>query len=181
MDTVTKARELASYLHKDQVHNNNLKTPYIFHLEEVAELVKKAGGSEEEIAAAWLHDSVEDTQITIEEIQEKFGNEVASIVANLTDLPDWIHLSQKERKAKQAERVMKASASTKLVKLADQTSNVKIVGMGTMVDWSWETHLIYIEGAKQIAEVCKRISPFLDALFIERYENAQKNLNSLKA
>ncbi len=180
MDLVTKARELASQLHKGQVHNDGFKTPYIFHLEEVAELVKESGGSEEEIAAAWLHDSVEDTQITIEEIREKFGSEVAFIVSNLTDLPDWILLSQKERKARQAVRVMKASSGIKRVKLADQTSNVKIVGKGTMVDFSLETHFMYIEGARQIAEACKGISPYLDTLFINRYKNARKNLNALK-
>lgn len=54
MDIVTITRDFALYHHKDQVCNDGAKTPYRFHLEEVVELVEKSGGSEEEIAAAWL-------------------------------------------------------------------------------------------------------------------------------
>lgn len=179
MNITTKAKEFASYAHRDQVRNDEGKTPYIFHLEEVAELVKDSGGSEEEIAAAWLHDVVEDTEVTMEEVLREFGEEVAYIVNGVTDLPEWIPLSLQERKAKQAERVSKEKDSVKRVKLADQTSNVQIVGKGKL-DFSMDINFAYIESAKQIARVCKGVSEYLDTLFEERYQVAYQNLRKLE-
>ncbi len=181
MDIVTTAKIFASELHKNQKNNDTVKTPYLFHLEEVAKLVADSGGSDEEIAAAWLHDAVEDTDVTLDEIRDTFGNGVATMVESLTDLPDWVSLPQNVRKAKQAERITKASASVKRVKLADQTSNVQIVGRGTMVDWNAETHLMYVDGARQIAEACRGVSSYLDELFDERYIKAQLNLGRLQS
>ncbi|MDO8590247.1 MAG: hypothetical protein Q7R69_03165 [bacterium] len=60
MDIITKAKEFASHAHKDHVRNDEAKTPYIFHLAEVAGLVKESGGNNQEISSAWLHDTVEE-------------------------------------------------------------------------------------------------------------------------
>jgi guanosine-3',5'-bis(diphosphate) 3'-pyrophosphohydrolase len=148
------------------------------HLAEVAELVGASGGSENEIAAAWLHDAVEDTSTTIEGIRREFGDEIATIVVGLTDLPEWLQLSLQERKQRQAERVAGASDSIKRVKLADQSSNVAIVARGR--DFGIDTNFIYIESARRIAEVCKGVSPYLDTLFRERFEAAFLNLKALQ-
>lgn len=179
MDVVTKAKEFAAHAHKDHVRNDEKKTPYIFHLEEVAELVKDSGGSEQEIAAAWLHDSVEDTETTIQDIKKEFGDEITEIVAGVTDLPEWSSLSLEERKTKQAERVARESNSIKRVKLADQSSNVKIVG-SLNDNFTLDEKFIYIDAAKRIARACKGVSPFLDKLFADRYDTALKNLNAFK-
>lgn len=179
MDLITKAKEFASLAHKDHVRSDDAKTPYFFHLEEVAELIKESGGSEFEIAAGWLHDTVEDTQTTIEDIYKEFGNEIGDIVEGVTDLSEWESLPLGERKAKQAERVAKESDSIKRVKLADQTSNVRIVGLAND-HFSMEQKFTYINSAKQIAEACKGLSPYLDKIFAERYEAAYKNLTALK-
>jgi guanosine-3',5'-bis(diphosphate) 3'-pyrophosphohydrolase len=177
MNIITKAKQFASDVHKHQVRNDEAKTPYVIHLAEVAELVRDSGGSDEEIAAAWLHDAVEDTEATMEEIIEEFGDEVGNIVEAVTDLTEWLPLTLAERKAKQAERVAKESDSVKRVKLADQTSNVKIVGDSDLT-WGRDVDLIYINSARKIAEVCKGVSPYLDKLFEERYEETLQKLNS---
>lgn len=179
MDLITKAKEFAEVAHKDHVRNDDAKTPYIFHLKEVVELIKESGGSDQEIAAGWLHDTVEDTQTTIEDIYKEFGDEIGVIVEGVTDLSEWLSLPLGERKAKQAERVAKESDSIKRVKLADQTSNVRIVGLAND-HFTMDQKFIYIDSAKKIAEACKGLSPYLDKIFAERYEAAHKNLMSLQ-
>ncbi len=166
---VTKAKEFAYRAHEGHFRNDKEHSPYIVHPKEVSELVEKSGGTEVEIAAAWLHDTVEDTPTTIEDIEREFGKEVAEVVAGLTDLPEFETLPLAERKAKQAERVRGESDSVKRVKLADQTSNVGAVGGGVFLDMHGQRAREYVEGAKKIAEECKGISPFLDTLFQEKY------------
>ena len=176
MDIVRKAREFASHAHRTHVRNDEAKTPYVHHLAEVAELVRVSGGNDSEIAAAWLHDSVEDTSTTIEDIQREFGREIAAIVRGMTDLPEWSSLSLQERKLRQAERIAGAPATVKRVKLADQSSNVAIVGRGG--EFGIDNNLVYIAGALRIAEACRGVSPYLDDLFRDRYEIALKHLES---
>ena len=101
------------------------------------------------------------------------------IVDGVTDLLEWLPLPIGERKAKQAERVAKESESIRHVKLADQTSNVRIVGLGND-DYTMERKFIYIDSAKKLAEVCKGVSPYLDTLFAERCETAYKNVMACK-
>ena len=60
--------------------------PYIVHPAAVVELVRGVPHTQEQLAAAWLHDTVEDTEVTIEEIEAKFGREVAALVEMLTDI-----------------------------------------------------------------------------------------------
>jgi len=179
MDIITKAKELAEQAHKDHVRNDETKTPYILHLAEVVELVTESGGSEEEIVAGWLHDVVEDTPTTIADIHREFGDQVGEMVAGLTDLPEWLTLTLQERKLKQAERVAHESASVKRVKLADQVSNIQIVGMGNL-NFVMAENYAYLDTARKIAEVCQGISPYLDKLFIERYNAALKNLKDIE-
>ncbi len=175
MRIVQKAREFAERVHEGHVRTDAARTPYILHLQEVAQLVEESGGSQQEIAAAWLHDTVEDTEATIEDIQNEFGDEIARLVEGLTDKTEWMSLSLGERKAKQAERVAKEPGSVKRVKLADQTSNVKIVSEGKD-HFTLEEKFIYIESAKKIAEACSGVSAMLDELFLERYEEARNQL-----
>ena len=180
MDVIEKAKEIASYAHRNHVRNDDAKTPYVQHLAEVADLVRESGGTESEIAAAWLHDTVEDTHITIDDIRKEFSEEIAEIVAGLTDMPEWTTLSLAERKARQAKRVSKESSSIRRVKLADQASNVQIVGKKKL-DSTTHKKITYIVGAKKIAEACKGVSAYLDTSFEERYQTTFKILKESKA
>ncbi|MEK7109090.1 MAG: HD domain-containing protein [Patescibacteria group bacterium] len=175
-ELIEKAKSFAFRAHEGHTRNDKDNNPYIVHPEEVAGLVAQSGGSAQEVAAAWLHDTVEDTPTTIEDIRREFGEEVATIVHGLTDLPEFEALPLAERKAKQAERVRTESVSVRRIKLADQSSNVKTVGAKVFLDMQGDRALAYVRGAKSIADECKGISPFLDSLFQERYEAAVKNL-----
>ncbi len=148
--------------------------PQIEHLQEVADLVWTSGGNDIEIAAAWLHDSVEDTSVNLDDIENNFGKEVAEIVHGLTDSAELKGLSNAERKPKQAKRVKNESESVKRIKIADQTSNVRFVTTDPKPTWSFSENRDYVLGAKMIADECRGISPVLDHLFDSEYKKAAK-------
>lgn len=92
----------------------------------MAEIVRSVPHTTEMICAAYLHDVVEDTPITIEQIQEKFGDTVAGLVGELTDVyvkEDYRHLNRRERKKKEVERQSTMSKDAKTIKLADVIDN----------------------------------------------------------
>ncbi|MEK7560445.1 MAG: HD domain-containing protein [Patescibacteria group bacterium] len=169
---VTEAEAFARTVHADQIRPNRAQEPYVAHLQEVAELVRTSGGSDEEVAAAWLHDSVEDTSVTIEEVIARFGEEVANIVDGMTDPPEFDGLPTLERKTRQAERVRVKIFGVKRVKIADQTSNLRSVAVDPPVKWDRQKCLDYIEGARRIAVGCYGISAYLDLEFQKAYRRA---------
>ncbi|MES2215879.1 MAG: HD domain-containing protein [Patescibacteria group bacterium] len=171
-----QAEEFARKAHEHiiLVATTGMKWPQIIHLEEVARLVTESGGSEAEIAAAWLHDTVEDTSVTLDDIENEFNKDVRELVGGLTDLDEFKDLPLVERKRKQAERVKSESVGVRRIKLADQTSNVRRMTQHGNAAWTPEEHVIYIHGAKLIADQCRGISDFLDQLFKENYQKAGK-------
>jgi (p)ppGpp synthase/HD superfamily hydrolase len=174
---VEKAQAFAARVHAGQTQNDAGRTPRFPHFIEVVGLVKESGGSATEIAAAWLHDAVEDTPTTIEEIRLEFGDEVANIVHGLTDPEGLEDLPVAERKAKQAERVRTEGASVRRIKIADQCSNVRSVGRKIFLDMQGERAVLYCQGAKRIADECRGVSGFLDQTFQEIYDEAMQNLS----
>ncbi len=171
---IIKARRFARDAHKDIIITtvSGDTRPHIEHLQEVADLVWASGGSEAEIVSAWLHDSVEDTSVTSEDLEREFGKNVADIVHGLTDSEDLKGLSNAERKPKQAERVRHKSDSVKRIKIADQISNIRFVTTDPKPQWSTEGNKSYIIGAKLIADECRGISSVLDTLFDSEYEKS---------
>ena len=168
-EVVQVAKEFATKAHSGQFSRNAAKDPFIYHPRRVVELIEKSGGTTEEIAAAWLHDVVEDTDVTLEQIEKRFGEVIAEIVDGLTDPPHFAGNSTKIRKAWQAERVTNKSASVKRVKIADQTVNINMMGFDPPVDWSLEERRDYLEGARSIALNCVGVDEKLDRLFAETY------------
>lgn len=150
--------------------------PQLEHLQEVADLVWASGGSETEVAAAWLHDSVEDTSVTLEDIRREFGEGVMELVHELTDPEEIRHFPTAERKQKQAERISGESENARRIKLADQTSNVRCVTVDPKATWTLEGRKNYALGAKQIADRCKGISAVLDEAFDREYLRAEEVL-----
>jgi len=129
-----------------------------------------SGGTDDEIIAAWLHDSVEDTGVTLDEIEKNFGKEVRQIVAGLTDPPSFKVMPLQERKPKQAERLRSESKSVHRIKIADQTSNVKHLATDPINNMTPLECYHYIRGAKLLADECRGVSPMLDELFDRMYQ-----------
>ena len=147
-DLINRAERFARVRHKGQFRKGKAKEPYTNHLEEVASFTRLWGGSENAIAAAWLHDTVEDCPPTsLDEICSVFGDTVGSIVAELTDDKS---LPKVERKKKQIENAPKKSIDASLVKLADKTSNVGAIGKSPPADWPLERRLDYIRWANEV-------------------------------
>lgn len=102
--------------------------PYIEHPKRVAEMVRKVPHTDAMICAAYLHDVVEDTPITHQEIEQKFGKEVAGLVHELTDefmKESYPGLNRKKRKKREVERQSQMSSQAKTIKLADVIDNTR--------------------------------------------------------
>lgn len=128
MDMVEKARTFAIAAHSavGEVRKYTGE-PYHVHLEEVAWIVQKHGGSQEQIAAAWLHDVVEDTWVTIDLVQYMFGPEVSEIVSWLTDVSTYDDGNRPVRKAIDRAHTARAPKTAKFIKLADLCSNSRSI------------------------------------------------------
>jgi (p)ppGpp synthase/HD superfamily hydrolase len=130
MTIVERARVFATAAHAavGQVRKYTFE-PYIVHPAEVAKIVRDAGGSEAMVAAAWLHDTVEDTGVTIETIRAEFGVEVAELVGWLTDVSRPEHGNRAHRKALDRAHSAAAPAEAQTVKLADLIANTRSIMM----------------------------------------------------
>jgi GTP diphosphokinase / guanosine-3',5'-bis(diphosphate) 3'-diphosphatase len=172
MNIVAEAEVFARKAHAGLVRPNKAQTPYHEHLAEVAQLATLSGGSEIEIAAAWLHDTVEDTGTNIVDIQVVFGNEVADIVLGLTDDPNMGTLPTLERKYRQADNLRSKTFSVRRVKLCDGISNLRSVAIDPPVKWNQQTMFDYITGCAAVAYQCRGISSMLEVEFYEAYRAA---------
>ena len=128
MEMVERARVFATAAHAavGQVRKYTFE-PYIVHPAEVAKIVRDAGGTEAMVAAAWLHDTVEDTGVTIETIRAEFGTEVAELVGWLTDVSRPEHGNRAHRKALDRAHSAMAPAEAQTVKLADLIVNTRSI------------------------------------------------------
>ncbi|MBT2692064.1 HD domain-containing protein [Bacillus sp. ISL-55] len=124
MDIIEKALQIASMAHEGQ-YRKNTKIPYIAHPVAVGMILQKAGYREEMIAAGILHDTVEDTDLTLEDIEREFGKEIAMIVGGCSE-PDK-SLSWEERKEHTIEFLKTASEEIRVVACADKLHNVRSI------------------------------------------------------
>ena len=121
---VIQAANVAAQWHVTQRRKGASQEPYVNHLLEVAALVADAGGDQQTIIAALLHDAIEDQEISREIIAGQFGEHVAAIVIEVTDDKS---LPKEARKAAQIATACSKSHSAKLIKLADKISNLRSV------------------------------------------------------
>lgn len=149
MDVVEKARVFATAAHAavGQVRKYT-NEPYIVHPFEVAMTVKQVGGTPEMIAAAYLHDTVEDTHVTHEVIEREFGPEIAEMVFFLTDVSKPEMGNRARRKAIDREHIAKADAKAQTIKLADIVSNCT-----SIVKYDPEFAKVYLEEKRLLLEV----------------------------
>jgi (p)ppGpp synthase/HD superfamily hydrolase len=168
---VSEAAELAAHRHNGMARKGRGNEPYTNHLAEVANLLATAtdGADAELVAAGWLHDTIEDTDTTREELAHRFSERVASLVAECTDdmsLP---------RRQKQIEDAPNKSPGAKLIKIADKISNT---GARIHTDLSAEERddlADYIGWATQVVAGCRGGNVWLD----EKFDDAVKAARAL--
>ena len=123
-DLERKAKEFAAKRHEAEGQVRKYTgEPYICHPAAVVEIVRSVPHTAEMIAAAWLHDTVEDTKTTLEEIKDNFGVQVSMFVEMLTDVSKKSDGNRKKRKGIDRQHTAKAMPPAKTIKLADLIDN----------------------------------------------------------
>ncbi len=163
-----EALSFAAHKHRDQRRKDADASPYINHPIQLARvLVIEASVTDEQvIVAALLHDTIEDTETTDEEIRETFGAAIADIVAEVTDDKA---LPKHERKQRQIDHAPHASTKAKLVKLADKICNVRDLAGSPPVGWDLARRQEYFDWAKQVVDGLRGVSPILEKAFDDAY------------
>lgn len=136
-----------SYIDQRRKYTNE---PYIVHPAAVARLVAEVTDDQAMIAAAWLHDVVEDTPVTIEEIVSVFGDDIASLVSDLTGVAKPEDGARHVRKAIDLEHTAQASPRAKTIKLADLLHN-----LGSIAEHDPSFALTYMQEKRRLLNVLK--------------------------
>ena len=163
-----KALSFAAHKHRDQRRKDAEASPYINHPIALAEALTGEGGvtDVEVLAAALLHDTIEDTATTLEELRGHFGERIAGMVAEVTDDKD---LPKADRKRLQIEHAAGISPGAKLVKLADKICNLRDVAERPPAKWDLERRREYFEWAKRVIDGLRGVHPELEAAFDAAY------------
>jgi (p)ppGpp synthase/HD superfamily hydrolase len=126
-DIVERAKAFAEHAHRDQKRKYTGQ-PYFDHLHEVAMLCKQYGAADKTIAAAYLHDAIEDQDVTYHDIAAEFGVWIAEAVLSLTDIPAVKGgLNRAARKALDRERLAAGNSDVQTIKCADLISNTSSI------------------------------------------------------
>ena len=177
---ILKAAKFAAEKHKNQRRKNESATPYINHPIDVAELLIRVGNVQDEslIIAALLHDTIEDTDTTKEELEANFGRDVLSLVLEVTDDKT---LPAPDRKRLQIVSAPNKSRRAKQLKLADKTSNLSTLADDPPVNWSIDRKIEYLEWAEKVVVGLRGSCPSLEQLFDHVYNEGVAKLRAGKA
>jgi GTP diphosphokinase / guanosine-3',5'-bis(diphosphate) 3'-diphosphatase len=167
MELVLQAAAFAAEKHRNQRRKDEEASPYINHPIQLAYILVQADIEDPIVlAAALLHDTIEDTNTTHDEIEIVFGHEIANIVVECSDDKA---LTKLERKQAQVDKASKISARAKLVKLADKIANVSDIDGAPPAGWSLERKREYFDWAKRVVDQLRGVHPKLEARFDEEY------------
>jgi len=154
----------AAEKHRNQRRKDAEASPYINHPLQVAHVLSSEGGVSDlkTLIAAVLHDTVEDTETTFEELVERFGNKVACVVKELTDEK---MLPKVQRKREQVERAPQLSKRAAIVRLADKTCNLRDIATHPPKDWPLKRKQAYFDWAKDVVDGLPRVNKKLRQAF----------------
>jgi guanosine-3',5'-bis(diphosphate) 3'-pyrophosphohydrolase len=162
------ALAFAAHKHRDQRRKDPEASPYINHPIALANVLVNEGGIEqvEILCAAILHDTVEDTETTPEELSRAFGEPICRIVMEVTDDKSLI---KTERKQAQVAHAPQLSHEARAVKLADKICNLRDVENASPADWSLQRRQAYYDWAREVINGLRGSHTQLDALFDAQY------------
>ena len=171
------AVNFAADRHRDQRRKGPDATPYINHPLAVAALLANDGGITdlELLIAAVLHDTVEDTNTSCDEITELFGNAIGDLVAEVTDDKS---LPKERRKQLQVENASHKSDRAKQLKIADKICNLRDIDAASPKDWDRDRKTQYLDWALRVIEGCRGINPALDQLFDQEISHARDRVSA---
>ncbi len=171
---LARATDYAARQHIAQRRKGERAEPYINHLTEVAALLAEAtdGSDVVLLMGGLLHDTLEDTDATYEDLVERFGPDVAALVAEVTDDKS---LPKEARKRLQIEKTAAKSQRAKLLKLADKTSNLRSLVASPPAGWSLARLRDYVVWAHDVVRSCRGLNPRLEAAFDAAHEQASRH------
>ncbi|WP_175838579.1 HD domain-containing protein [Burkholderia anthina] len=169
MNKLVAAIAFAADKHRNQRRKDDEASPYINHPIALADVLANEAGIEDErvIVAAVLHDTIEDTETTEQELLRLFGKDVADIVMEVTDDKS---LPKDERKRLQVEHAATISRRAKLVKLADKICNLRDIVRHPPADWPLERKQAYFDWAKSVVDRMRGVHPGLEGIFDVAYD-----------
>jgi guanosine-3',5'-bis(diphosphate) 3'-pyrophosphohydrolase len=168
-----KALAFAAHKHRDQRRKDPEASPYINHPIALADVLVNEGGVTdiEVLCAALLHDTVEDTATTPQELAQAFGARVAGIVAEVTDDKS---LSKAERKRLQLDGASLVSKDAQQLKIADKLCNLREILSSPPADWPLFRKRQYFDWAKAVVDQVRESNPGLAAKFDAAYEQRSR-------
>ena len=174
------AAAFAAKKHTEQRRKDVDASPYINHPIQVAALLADEGGVTDVVVlvAALLHDTVEDTHTSLDEIAGIFGPEVSGVVSEVTDDKS---LEKQRRKQLQVENAPKKSDRAKQLKIADKICNIRDIDADSPAGWDFDRKDTYLRWANDVVNGCRNVNDALDQLFDEAIEHAEQRLNASKA
>jgi len=174
-----RALEFAARKHRDQRRKGEGAAPYINHPIAVAAVLAGTGGVADTVTlvAALLHDTVEDTETTLEELEAEFGFAVRDVVDEVTDDKE---LAKPERKRLQIEHTPRASRRAKEVKLGDKICNIRDLVQAPPRGWSLERKVEYLDWTEKVVAGCRGANAALEALYARELAQARAALILLR-
>jgi guanosine-3',5'-bis(diphosphate) 3'-pyrophosphohydrolase len=175
MARLLRAASFAADKHSDQRRKNIGASPYINHpLAVAACLANEVGVTDLELlTAALLHDTVEDTETSLDELTACFGHTVSALVAEVTDDKS---LPKARRKELQIEHAPHKSAAAKQLKIADKICNIRDLDTDSPTGWERARKVQYIDWAEHVVAGCRGVNPALDLLFDVTVQAARNRL-----
>jgi GTP diphosphokinase / guanosine-3',5'-bis(diphosphate) 3'-diphosphatase len=173
---VLRAASFAADKHRFQRRKDEAASPYVNHCLRVAALIADANVDDPEVlAAALLHDTLEDTETTGTELEQQFGARVRSLVEAVTDDKA---LHKQERKRLQIEHAHALPPDAVPIKLADKIANIEDISASPPKDWSLERRVEYLDWAEAVVNNCPRVNSVLLTLFQRALGDARRSLSS---
>lgn len=168
LSILVRAVAFAAHKHKDQRRKDDAASPYINHPVSLMDVLVHEGGivDLEIVAAALLHDTIEDTETTGEEIEAHFGDVIRGIVEEVTDDKA---LGRVACKQKQIDRAPHLSVAARAVKLADKICNLRDMNINPPSGWDLARRQAYFDWAKQVIDGLRGHHAELERLFDEVY------------
>lgn len=172
---ILKAAHFAAQKHRNQRRKDEDASPYINHPISVAEIISVIGNVEdsEVLAAALLHDTLEDTETTVEELIDNFGQRVCNLVQEVTDDKTQPKL---ERKQKQIDHAKEISEGAALIKLGDKISNVMDITNTPPTNWDSNRRLEYFDWAEKVINNCPKVNEKLEYHFKDSIQKGREKL-----
>jgi len=172
-----EALRFAAHKHRSQRRKDVAASPYINHPIEVATLIATRGGVTDlpTLLAAVLHDTIEDTETSPEELEAAFGAEVRSLVLEVTDDK---HLPKAERKRLQVVHAHSRSKKAKLIKLGDKIANVRDVTAAPPADWNLDRRREYLDWTENVVRGCRGTNPGLEDYYDQVLREGRRALEA---